>query len=268
MELKISGKTLLLSNQKKQKNKEQGGTNKHHKKMAMQEEHIIDIALNGKNYCLSIHKQQCYFVAGASVRTCGARMFTPQMIVGLMQKEGTYHFFETKETALSLMVPNVGSKWKGKKDAVNTFKVATTGGLVTFTTEIFSIPLMKHSSYALKHCLVDVKEDKRACHDTKEAVVFAICIRGILEYPYKCSKTRNGVPTWADHILPLHQQNDPLKNYCCLFTHRYKKVYLVKPVIDPSFVGMVSFHGDNRIISVSRVASQGLKNLTYPSCTK
>jgi hypothetical protein len=50
--------------------------------MAMQEEHIIDIAVNGKNYCFSIHKQQRYFVAGASVRTCGARMFTPQMIAG------------------------------------------------------------------------------------------------------------------------------------------------------------------------------------------
>jgi hypothetical protein len=50
--------------------------------MAIQEEHIIDIALNGKNYCSSIHKRQCYFVAGASVRTCRARMFTPQMIAG------------------------------------------------------------------------------------------------------------------------------------------------------------------------------------------
>jgi hypothetical protein len=77
MELKTSGKMLLLS-------KEQGGTNNHHKKMrAMQEEHIIDIALNGENYCLSIHKQQRYFVAGASVRMRGARMFTPQMIAGL-----------------------------------------------------------------------------------------------------------------------------------------------------------------------------------------
>jgi hypothetical protein len=38
----------------------------------------------------------------------------------------------------------------------------------------------------------------------KEAAVFAACIRGILEYPYKCGKTRNGVPTWADRILPLH----------------------------------------------------------------
>jgi hypothetical protein len=115
----------------------------------------------------------------------GARMITPQMIVGFMQKEGTYHFFKTKETALSLMVPNLGLKWKRKKDAVNTFKVATTGGLVTFTTEIFGIPLMKQSRYALKHCLVDVKEDKRACYATKEAAIFATCIRGILEYPYK-----------------------------------------------------------------------------------
>jgi hypothetical protein len=57
-------------------------------------------------------------------------MFTPQMIAGSTQKEGTYHFFETKETALSLMVPNMGSKWKQKKDAVNTFKVATTSGQV------------------------------------------------------------------------------------------------------------------------------------------
>jgi hypothetical protein len=134
------------------------------------------------------------------------------MIAGSTQKEGTYHFFDTKETALSLLVPNIGLKWKRKKDAVNTFKVATTGGLVTFTTEIFGIPLMKQSRYALKHYLVDVKEDKSACYATKEAAVFATCIRGILEYLYKRGKTRNGVPTWADRILPLHQQNDPLKD--------------------------------------------------------
>jgi succinate dehydrogenase hydrophobic anchor subunit len=168
--------------------------------MVMQEEHIIDVALNGKNYCLSsIHKQQHYFVAGTSVRMHGARMYTPQMIAGSTRKEGTYHFFEIKVTALSLMVPNVGLTWKWKKDTVNTFKVSTTGGLNTFTTEIFGIPLMKHSWYALKHCLVDVKEDKRACYHTKEAAIFAACIRGILEYPYKCSKTSNRVPTWANH---------------------------------------------------------------------
>jgi hypothetical protein len=126
------------------------------------------------------------------------------MIAGLTRKEGTYHFFKTKETDLSLMIPNVGSKWKRKKDTVNTFKVATAHRLVTFTTKIYGIPLMKQSWYALKHCLVDVKEDKRACYATKDAAIFVACIRGILEYPYKCSKTRNGVPTWADCILPLH----------------------------------------------------------------
>jgi hypothetical protein len=55
----------------------------------------------------------------------GARMFTPQMIAGSTQKEGTYHFFEMKGTALSLMAPNVGSKWKWKKDTANTFIVLT-----------------------------------------------------------------------------------------------------------------------------------------------
>jgi hypothetical protein len=204
MELKTSGKTLLLSHQKKRKSKQQGLTNKCHEKMAMQEEHIMDIALNGENYCSAIHRQQCYFVAGALIRTRGARMFTPQMIAGSTRKEGTYHFFEMKGTALSLMVPNVASKWKRKKDAVNIFKVSTTGGLVTFTTKILGIPLMKHSQYALKHCLVDVEGDKRACYATKEAAVFAACIRGILEYPYKRAKTRNGVPTWVNHILPVH----------------------------------------------------------------
>jgi hypothetical protein len=136
----------------------------------------MDIALNGENFCLAIHRQQSYFVVGASVRTRGARMFTPQMIAGSTRKEGTYHFFEIKGTALSLMVSNVGSKWKRKKDTVNTFKVSTTGGLVTFTTEIFGIPLMKHSRYALKHFLVDVKGDKRACYAKNEAAVFAACI--------------------------------------------------------------------------------------------
>jgi hypothetical protein len=45
----------------------------------------------------------------------GARMFTPQMIAGSTQKEGTYHFFKIKGTALSLMVPNVGSKWNRRR---------------------------------------------------------------------------------------------------------------------------------------------------------
>jgi hypothetical protein len=163
------------------------------------------------------------------------------------------------------MVPNVGSKSKRNKDAVNTFKVVTTGRLVTFTTEIFGIPLMKQSWYALKHCLVDVKEDKRACYATKEAAIFATCIRGFLEYPYKCGKTRNGVPTWADRILPLHQQNNPLKNYCCLFTHRYKKVHLEKPVINPSFVGIVSFCGDDQIMSVSSGGEPDFEELNLSS---
>jgi hypothetical protein len=82
MELKTSGKTQLLSHRKKQKSKQQGLTNKHHEKMAMQEEHIMDIALNGKKYFSAIHRRQRYFVAGASVMMRGARMFTPQMIAG------------------------------------------------------------------------------------------------------------------------------------------------------------------------------------------
>jgi hypothetical protein len=137
MELKTSGKTLLLSHRKKQKSKQQGITNKHHEKMAMQEEHIMDIALNSENYCLAIHRRQRYFVVGASVRTRGARMFTPQMIAGSTQKEGTYHFLRSRGQLLA--------SWFLKKDTVNIFKVSTSGGLVTFTTEIFGIPLMKHS---------------------------------------------------------------------------------------------------------------------------
>jgi hypothetical protein len=56
MELKTSGKTLLLSHQKKRKSKQQGLTNKHREKMAMQKEYIMDIALNGKNYFSAIHR--------------------------------------------------------------------------------------------------------------------------------------------------------------------------------------------------------------------
>jgi len=60
MELKTSGKTQLLSHQKKRKSKQQGLTNKRHEKMAMQEEHIMDIALNSENYCSAIHRRQRY----------------------------------------------------------------------------------------------------------------------------------------------------------------------------------------------------------------
>jgi hypothetical protein len=153
---------------------------------------------------------------------------------------------------------------------VNTFKVSTSGGLVTFTTEIFGIPLMKHSWYVLKHCLVDVKGEKRACYATKEAAVFAACIRGILEYPYKCGKTRNGVPTWVDHNSPTPPtERSPKELLLSVYTQ-----------IQNCSFGKV---GDRPIICrhciipwwrpyfeclQRRVASPTLKNLTYPPCTK
>jgi hypothetical protein len=133
------------------------------------------------------------------------------------------------------------------------------------TSHFHHIPLLKHSQYALKHCLVDIKGDKRACYATKVAAVFATCIRGILEYPYKHGKTRNGVPTWVNQILPLHRQNGPLKNYCCLFTHRYKTAHLEKSVIDPSFVGIVSFHGNDHIMSVSKGGKPDFKEFNLSS---
>jgi hypothetical protein len=37
-----------------------------------------------------------------------------------------------------------------------------------------------------------------------------------------------------------------------MFTHRYKTVHLEKLVIDPSFLGIVSFRGDDRIMNVSK----------------
>jgi hypothetical protein len=68
----------------KRKSKKQGGNNKHHEKIAMQQEHMIDIALNGKTVHPSISDN-----AISLQEPRGARMFTPQMIAGLMQKKGT-----------------------------------------------------------------------------------------------------------------------------------------------------------------------------------
>jgi hypothetical protein len=51
---------------------------------------------------------------------------------------------------------------------------------------------------------------------------------------------------------PTSPTEDPLKYYCCLFTHRYKTVHLEKSVIDPLFIGIVSFRGDDHIMSVSK----------------
>jgi hypothetical protein len=90
------------------------------------------------------------------------RKFTPQMIAGATRNEGTYHFFQAKELALSLMMPpNGNAPCKKKKEVVKVFKVFTEGGLVMFTCEIFGIQLWTRSSpYTLCHCLVDVRSDK------------------------------------------------------------------------------------------------------------
>jgi hypothetical protein len=72
-----------------------------------------------------------------------------------------------------------------------------------------------------------------------------------LEYPFKCGKMRNGVPTWVNQILPIEWGSDPLCNYCCLFNHQHKKIHMERPVINPSFIGILSFHGCDQVFSVS-----------------
>jgi hypothetical protein len=85
----------------------------------------------------------------------------------------------------------------------------------------------------------------------KEAAIFAACVRGVLEFPFKCGKTRNGVPMWVDCILPLERQSDPVWDYCCLFSHQHKKIYMERMVINPTFLSIVSFHGNEQVLSVS-----------------
>ncbi len=199
----------------------------------------------------------------------GVTIFTPQMIAGSTQKEGMYHFFEIKETALSLMVPNVGSKWKQKKDAVNTFKISKTGRLLTLTTEIFGIPLMKHSQYALKHCLVDVKGIRE--HALLQKRLPYLPRVSEASWNICTNAERQGMGNQHGSITFSHftdRTMHPLKNYCCLFTHRYKTIHLEKSVIDPLFVGIVSFHGEEWIMSVSKGGEPDFKNLTYPPCTE
>ena len=125
--------------------------------------------------------------------------FTPQMIIGATLKDKTYHFFQPRETALRLMHPKVDpngdGKWKRMKNKVQIFPVLTEGGLGTFTCEIFGIPLMKHSPYAIHHGLVNVKNERHACYVTKEAAVHAATVRGILEFLYQHRHTKDGVQT-------------------------------------------------------------------------
>jgi hypothetical protein len=178
------------------------------------------------------------------------RKFTQQMIAGATHDEGTYCLFHAKKLALSLMLlPNANAKCKKKQDVVKIFEVSPEGGLVTFTCEIFGIPLSKSSPYSLHHCLVDVVSEKRACYATGEAAIFAACTRGVLEFPFKRGKMRNGVPIWVDQILPLEQQSDAFCNYCCLLNQWHKKMHMEKPVIDPSFIGILSFCGCDQVLS-------------------
>ncbi len=80
---------------------------------------------------------------------------------------------------------------------VKNFNVCPEGRLVT-TCKIIGIPMSKSSPYTVCHCLVDVMSEKRAYYATREAAIFAACIPGILEFPFKPGKTRNGVPIWVN----------------------------------------------------------------------
>jgi hypothetical protein len=93
--------------------------------------------------------------------------------------------------------------------------------------------------------------------------IFAACIRGILEIPFKRGKTRNGVPIWADRILPLEWQSNPFRNYCCLFNHWHKKIHMEKPVINPSLTGILSFRWVYQMAEILTT-----KSSTYPRYTE
>jgi hypothetical protein len=65
-------------------------------------------------------------------------------------------------------------------------------------TYILEIMTEKWFAHYLHVILVDVMSKKGACYATREAAIFAVCIRGVLEFPFKCGKTRNGVPIWVN----------------------------------------------------------------------
>ena len=112
---------------------------------------------------------------------------------------------------------------------------------------------MKQSPYTLPHGIVDVENEKRACYATKAAAEVAAYVRGILQFPYRRGQTVNGVPKWADNILPQERKKDVLRFYCCLHSHRFKKIRgKGSTVIDPSFFGVLWFQGSDLILSVSK----------------
>jgi hypothetical protein len=128
--------------------------------------------VNGANFTSSISQHQQLLIAGTTIQTRGMRKFTPQMIVEATCNEGTYHFFQAKELALSLMMLlNGNAKCKKKKEVLKIFTVSMEGRLVTFTCEIFGIPLWKSSPHTLCCCLVDVRSEKQACYATREAAI-------------------------------------------------------------------------------------------------
>jgi hypothetical protein len=178
-ELKTSQKLVSLCFQKR-KAIMQGWMTKQQERRAMHEQHVIDLTIDGANFTSSISRQQQLLIAGTTICIHGMRKFTPQMIAGATCDQGMYCFFQAKELALSLMMlPNGNAPYKKKKEVVKVFKVFTHGRLVTFTCEVFGIQLWRSSPYTLCHCLVDVGSDKQACYATREAAIFAACIRGV-----------------------------------------------------------------------------------------
>ena len=255
MELQTSQGSKLIGERKRKRNaKTEDGSSADSAKRARMEDEIIDLATNGETFKGAIKREQRLSLSGAIVRTRRSGQFTAQMIFQASRDNGTYHFFQLRETALSLMVDrNVKRSGKCKARAVKTECVSTESGLRAYTCSIFGIPLMKQSPYTLPHGIVDVENEKRACYATKAAAEVAAYVRGILQFPYRRGQTVNGVPKWADNILPQERKKDVLRFYCCLHSHRFKKIRgKGSTVIDPSFFGVLWFQGSDLILSVSK----------------
>jgi hypothetical protein len=222
---------------------------------AARREKIMDLfVVNGEDYKSPIPPRSRLRVAG-HIRSTRNHSISEQLLVGATRDNQTYHFIQPANIACSLLAPpkraSSVTNRRHRKGIVRRHIITrhvNVNGLSTFTSEIFGVALSSKSAVVLNHCRVDAPDEPCACYSTPEAAMNASIVRTICEIPYRNEgKTVGGVPVWVNKLLPVDHSKDPLWNYCVLYLHRN-----VKGRLFPKLFGILSFWGDDRILSVSK----------------
>jgi hypothetical protein len=175
-----------------------------------------------------------------------------------MRQNGTFRYVDVLDLAVQIVAMPKELKQKKRRRSFFAVEEVMLNGITTYTCSLRTgggvVKTSGESKALLRHHFVDVSHDGRACYTDEASAIKACIIQALCEHPYRrAGKVEGGVPNWVDRYLPLSRRHCPSQDFCELYVNG-RKGHEGREVC-PRLFGVLSFHGDERILGIPKDAS-------------